>query len=277
MLLTISHRTEYTFDAPQSYGLERLLLIAKDGPGQTVQSWDLRLEGLKREAAFTDHHENDAVLASLEPGCDKISIVSSGTIETVSTNGIIGRHTGFAPLWYFSQTTALTLPGARVDGLIETLGTNIENDVERFHALSTLISDTVEYKGGATDAETTAEAALGIGSGVCQDHAHIFLAAARQMGFPARYVSGYLMMDDQVAQDATHAWAEVHIIGLGWVGFDISNGISPDERYVRMATGRDYHDAAPVSGLRMGGAAGGHTYQIQFTHSKRKKPRCHDI
>jgi len=75
------------------------------------------------------------------------------------------------------------------------------------------------------------------------------------MGFPARYISGYLMMDDQVAQDATHAWAEVHIIGLGWVGFDISNGISPDDRYVRMATGRDYHDAAPVSGLRMGGAA----------------------
>ena len=72
---------------------------------------------------------------------------------------------------------------------------------------------------------------------------------------PARYVSGYLMMDDRVDQDATHAWAEAHVEGLGWVGFDVSNGISPDERYVRIATGRDARDASPTEGLRVGDAA----------------------
>ena len=64
--------------------------------------------------------------------------------------------------------------------------------------------------------------------------------------------SGYLMMNDRIDQDASHAWAEAHIGGLGWVGFDVSNGISPDERYVRIATGLDYRGAAPVSGMRMG-------------------------
>ncbi|MFT6009030.1 MAG: transglutaminase-like putative cysteine protease, partial [Parasphingorhabdus sp.] len=70
-----------------------------------------------------------------------------------------------------------------------------------------------------------------------------------------RYVSGYLMMSDRVDQDATHAWAEAHIQGLGWVGFDVSNGYSPDERYVRIATGLDYREASPISGMRYGSAS----------------------
>ena len=74
------------------------------------------------------------------------------------------------------------------------------------------------------------------------------------MGFPARYVSGYLMMDTSVEQAASHAWAEAHVPGLGWVAFDPANGISPDERYVRVATGRDYRDASPVSGILLGQA-----------------------
>jgi transglutaminase-like putative cysteine protease len=74
------------------------------------------------------------------------------------------------------------------------------------------------------------------------------------MGVPARYVSGYLMMDDRVAQEATHAWAEAHLPDLGWVGFDVSNAISPDARYVRVATGLDYAEAAPVNGFRYGTA-----------------------
>ncbi|MEC7819089.1 MAG: transglutaminase family protein, partial [Pseudomonadota bacterium] len=97
--------------------------------------------------------------------------------------------------------------------------------------------------------------ALGKGAGVCQDHAHIFIGAARMLDIPARYVSGYLMMDDRVEQDATHAWTEAYVEGLGWVGFDISNGISPDQRYVRVATGRDYRDAAPVTGISFGTAS----------------------
>ena len=72
------------------------------------------------------------------------------------------------------------------------------------------------------------------------------------MGFPARYVSGYLLLSDMIDQDASHGWAEAHIAGLGWVGFDVSNGISPDERYVRVATGLDYKEAAPISGMRFG-------------------------
>jgi transglutaminase-like putative cysteine protease len=82
------------------------------------------------------------------------------------------------------------------------------------------------------------------------------------MEIPARYVSGYLMMNDRVEQDATHAWAEAWVHGLGWVGFDVSNGISPDPRYVRVATGRDYREAAPVTGISFGSVTGDLTVSL---------------
>ncbi|MEL7019409.1 MAG: transglutaminase family protein, partial [Pseudomonadota bacterium] len=95
--------------------------------------------------------------------------------------------------------------------------------------------------------------ALATGRGVCQDHAHVFIACARRLGFPCRYVSGYLMMNDRVDQEASHAWAEALVEGVGWVGFDVSNAICPDERYVRIATGCDYGEAAPFSGIAVPG------------------------
>ena len=94
--------------------------------------------------------------------------------------------------------------------------------------------------------------ALKLGFGVCQDHVHIFLSATRLMGFASRYVSGYLMLNNTNIQEASHAWAEVYINNLGWVGFDISNGISPDIKYVKLAIGFDYMDVIPISGIRVG-------------------------
>jgi transglutaminase-like putative cysteine protease len=155
-------------------------------------------------------------------------------------------------LWYFRRSTELTRAGPNVRGLAKGLREEEAEDIPRLHALSSRILSEVPYEIGPTDATTTAEEAIEKGSGVCQDHAQIFVAAARSLGYPARYVSGYLMMDDRVHQDASHAWAEAHVEGVGWVGFDISNGISPDVRYVRVATGLDYREAAPVSGLRFG-------------------------
>ena len=90
------------------------------------------------------------------------------------------------------------------------------------------------------------------------------ISAARLLGLPARYVSGYLMMGDRIEQDAGHAWCEVHAEGLGWVGFDVSNAISPDGRYVRVAIGRDYRDAAPVAGIRHGAGAEGLQVRLQI-------------
>ena len=91
--------------------------------------------------------------------------------------------------------------------------------------------------------------------GVCQDHAHIFIAAMRHLGHPARYVSGYLMMNDRTHQDATHAWAEAYFDHIGWIGFDAVHDTCPTDAYVRVASALDQSGAAWVRAADRGAVA----------------------
>ncbi|SMX32458.1 transglutaminase family protein [Actibacterium lipolyticum] len=252
MRLKISHRTTYSYERPVAYGLQELRLTPKSRPSQRVHSWDVSVQGGNKELEFDDHHMNHVALLSFDGDGHEISIICSGEVETFDTTGVIGKHAGFAPLWYFEQPTDLTRAGNLTRKLTKGLLSEIDDPLARLHALSARVLDNVAYMIGHTGIQTSAEDALAAGRGVCQDHAHVFLAAARALGVPARYVSGYLMLNDTDEQDASHAWVEAHVDGIGWVGFDVSNGISPDERYVRVATGLDYREAAPISGLRMG-------------------------
>ena len=250
MLLKVFHRTLYTYDAPVPYALQRLRLSPQSGKTQTVMSWTVDIEGAQQEVRFFDHFDNDTRLVSVSGAPHTIEITAKGDVQVHDTAGVTGPHTGFAPLWLFEPETALTTAGPLVSDIAHSV--KGDGDVELLHMLSHTIRERVAYAVGATDVATVAEDAVARGEGVCQDHSHIFLAAARKLGFPARYVSGYLLLDDAREQVATHAWAEAYVKGLGWVAFDVSNGISPDERYVRLATGRDYRDAMPVSGIRLG-------------------------
>lgn len=252
MRLRIRHVTRYTYERPLSYGLQELRLTPKSRPGQQVLDWRMTVEGGKVEAWFDDQHMNRVTLISFTGAGHEIVITAQGEVEIADTHGIFGQHQGFAPLWLFERQTELTRAGPMVRRLLRGLGAETGDSLARLHALSARIGEAVTYRVGATDAATAAEAVLERGAGVCQDHTHVFLAAARLLGFPARYVSGYLMIEGREDQEASHAWAEAHVNGLGWVGFDVANGISPDARYVRVATGLDYREAAPVSGLRFG-------------------------
>lgn len=265
MPLTISHTTTYRFEEPAVYGLQQLRLTPKSRPGhQTVTRWEMHVEGGQLETSFEDQHSNHVSLVSFSPGAREIRVLCNGEVEVEDTAGVVGKHAGYAPLWFFQRTTALTQAGEKVRALIDGLETEEPEHLPRLHALSARILDAVPYIIGRTTADTNAEEAVIAGGGVCQDHAHIFIAAARAMGYPARYVSGYLMMNDRVHQDASHAWAEAHVPGIGWVGFDISNGYSPDPRYVRVATGLDYAEAAPIAGLHYGASGEAMSVDIQI-------------
>lgn len=253
MRLKISHSTRYRFDPPARAGLQQLRKTPKEGHGQWIIGWDIRVSGGKVELSYDDHHNNRVNLISLERDVTEVAITCEGEIEVQDTNGIVGRHTGPSPLWLYEQTTDRTKAGTGVRALLK--GIEGDKDLARLHALNAAVGEAVAYEVGISQPDWSAEDALTAGKGVCQDHAHVFIAAARAMGLPARYVSGYLMLDHTVEQDAMHAWAEAHIDGLGWVGFDPSNGISPEPRYVRVATGLDYAQAAPVHGLRIGAGA----------------------
>ncbi len=256
MTLSIRHTTHYAFAEPVVHALQRLRLTPKETQGQRIIDWSMALENAHAELEYDDQHFNHVTLIALDPGAREVTVTCAGTVETDDNAGVIGRHSGHLPLWSFLRQTALTRPGAKLRALLrEVSGPINEAPLDFLHALSALIRDRVAYEAGRTHSATTAEEAMQHGYGVCQDHAHIFIGAARAAGIPARYISGYLMMDDRIDQEATHAWAEAHVEGLGWVGFDVSNGICPDPRYVRVATGSDYRDAAPITGISIGATA----------------------
>lgn len=252
MLLNISHCTRYSYEKPITYGLQQLRLVPKSRTEQEVLTWETRVDGGKIEAEYQDQHMNHVQLISFNGPVQEITITSQGSVRTHNNSGITGRHAGFTPLWHYLNPTPLTKAGNGVRALTKGLTSDIPDAIERLHALSARIGEAMPYEKGATHSATTAEDALNAGKGVCQDHTHVFLAAARALGYPARYASGYLKMDDGTDQTAAHAWGEAHVDAVGWIGFDVSNAICPDERYVRVATGRDYREAAPISGMHFG-------------------------
>lgn len=256
MRLSIHHRTRYAFAEPVVHALQRLRLTPKATQGQTIVSWVMEYENAHSQIEYDDQHFNTVNLVSVEQGTREVVISCRGEVDTEDSAGVIGHHSGHLPLWSFLAQTGLTRPGPKVRALSRDLACAPDGKLDYLHALSQRIRDVVEYRTGTTGVHTTAEEAVITGNGVCQDHTHIFIGAAREAEIPARYVSGYLMMNDRIDQEATHAWAEAHVNGLGWVGFDVSNGISPDPRYVRVATGRDYRDAAPITGISFGVASG---------------------
>ncbi len=267
MRLKISHLTKYEYDRPIHYALQQVRLTPKSLASQHVVTWAVTVEGGCKELEFTDQHANLVTLTSLDEDQSAMSIHVSGEVETITQGETSNQRLGYVPLWYFKRSTALTKPGQHVHRLLESLVGKALDDVTRLHALSDLVAKTVAYKKGLTNSRTTAEDAVRLRHGVCQDHTHVFLSAARLLGFPARYVSGYLLMEHHVEQDASHSWAEAWIEGMGWIGFDVSNAVPPDERYVRVATGLDYRDATPIFGIRTGDGQESMTVTIRVEQS----------
>lgn len=252
MLLRINHETVFNYAVPASYALLQLRMRPVANDCQRILSWDMALDGAELQADFSDQHGNLVDLAELKSNATEVRVIVSGQVETTGRNGVSGAHTQAMPLWFYRRHTVLTVAGDRVKEMLGAVSSSGPDDLAALHKLSEVILETVRYETGETNVLTTAEDAVAHGSGVCQDHTHIFLSAARALGYPARYISGYLMMDDRIDQEASHAWAEAHVDGLGWVGFDVSNAICPDERYVQIARGLDYKGAAPTTGFVVG-------------------------
>ena len=261
MRLKITHRTEYRYDEPVNYALQRLRLVPCSGATQKVRSWTLSIEGAREEVRFSDHFENDTRLISVSGDRKLVGFEASGEVETYNKAGVTGFHRGFAPLWLFRRDTPLTLPdeAARALAAVDRRGRRYcapaPADGRHPRARHQAAAATQAGEAGKR-ARRSVDGAGAAGDGAAAASARItpqiFIAAARLLGFPARYVSGYLMPDGVAAEAASHAWAEAHVAGLGWVGFDVANDMSPDETYVRLATGRDHREAMPVSGIRLG-------------------------
>jgi transglutaminase-like putative cysteine protease len=252
MLIDIRHATTYRFEGGTRYSIQVLRLTPPSFVGQRVLAWRIDAPGLMQCISSRDGYGNHVQLCATSGWHDSVTIEALGRVETAETNGIVQGLPQPAPLRVYLRETAKTKPDPAIRDLARS--TAGAGTLERLHELMGRIRAAVRYEIGATHEHTSAAEALADGKGVCQDHAHVFISAARVLAIPARYVNGYLVPTDGGSSEAHHAWAEAWVADLGWIGFDPANGVCPTQAYVRLATGLDAGSAAPIRGLRRGGA-----------------------
>lgn len=252
MLLHVRHETRYDYDLSPSYSVQRLHLWPVNFDTQRIVSWSITAPGIETALRYMDGFGNFVHLVTMANQSGPLSITAEGVVDCSDASGLVSGLASPAPDAVFLRQSKATMPNAAMRSLAEKAATKPQV-LDRLHHLLGEIHNRVAYEIGATHAHTTAAEAFAEGRGVCQDHTHIFLGAARAIGIPARYVTGYLVTADGAASTAAHAWAEALVPNLGWVGFDAANGKCPTEHYVRVAAGIDAAGVAPVRGSRRGG------------------------
>jgi transglutaminase-like putative cysteine protease len=256
MRLRILHETVYSYETPATRAIQIIRLTPRGHDGQFVVNWRIDVDQDCRLEATTDPFGNRVHAFTVEGPRETLTITAEGEVETFDTNGVItGQVERFPPV-VFLRNTPLTTADAAIRALGDDAAAKAAPDrLALLHQVMDAIRERVRFDTDGTDPRTSAADAFALGHGVCQDFAHIFIAAVRHLEIPARYVGGYMHRADEAnEQDAGHAWAEALIDGLGWVGFDPANGICPTDAHIRVAVGLDYLGAAPVRGTRYGGS-----------------------
>ena len=257
MRIQISHETVYRYEQPANAVIQTLRLTPRNHDGQYVTSWRIDVSENCRLDQHEDAFGNITHVFSAEGPFSELHVLVDGEVETQDTSGVVrGTLERFPPSLFLreSELTRADPAIAEFAGLArQAVGSDTLTIV---HSLLERLCDEVAYDSNPTRSSTTAAEAFALKRGVCQDLTHIFIAAARSLAIPARYIGGHFHRDDGVTdQEAGHAWAEVFVPDLGWVAFDAANGICATDAHVRVAVGLDYLGAAPVRGSRNGGGS----------------------
>lgn len=255
MRLQVRHETHYVYETTVSASIQRLTLTPPSFGSQKVIQWTIEAPGIDSALVYRDGFGNQVHLVTEKERHDSVTVIAQGTVDCADSSGIVRGLFCPAPDGVFLRQTPMTLPSAEITEIAEAARrAEKKNILHQLHALMAAIHERIAYKIGVTNARTTASEAFSLGRGVCQDHTHVFLSAARHLRIPGRYVTGYLATEEGEFATAAHAWAEALVPDLGWVGFDAANGKCPTDHYVRVATGLDAPSVMPVRGSRRGGA-----------------------
>jgi transglutaminase-like putative cysteine protease len=276
MIFEISHKTTYAYRAPVVQSYHMVHLKPRQMPGQTLIHHSLLIEPAPvQNTEITDYFGNAAMLLRLEQEHTEFIVHARSTLEIPSA---LPRDLSKGTVWENVAALARKPAGAMGIDVVQYVSasrhTPITRDIQAFARTSftpgrsalegamdltrRIFSDFV-FDPRATDVSTPIARVLATKRGVCQDFAHLAIAAVRSVGLPARYVSGYLMTRPPAGQvklkgaDASHAWLSVWSPEYGWVDFDPTNGIVPVGEHMTLAYGRDYEDISPISGVLLGG------------------------
>ena len=256
MRINIFHDTTYRYATPARSATQILRLTPRNHEGQYVVSWRVSVSADCRLDQQQDAFGNITHSFTAEGPLNELIVHAEGQVELEDTHGVVRGAIERFPSDLFLRETSLT----ETDEAIAEFAARVKADsgeltLDFLHGLVSGLHGGMTFDPHPTSVVTTAREAFALKRGVCQDFTHIFIAAARHFGIPARYVSGYFSRADGVVeQDAGHAWAEALVPDLGWVSFDPTNGMSSTDQHLRVAVGLDYLNAAPVRGAQTGGS-----------------------
>ncbi len=265
----IRHVSRYRYAFPARECVMLLCLKPRSDGGQRLLGFDIEARPRASMTVETDPFGNSRHVLYLHRPHDFLEIAARSTVEPAtpaplpgnlgadSWREILSARESFDH-WHFTHASTLARPSPLLEDFVVRNG--IERGDDPLAGLLQLCQSlfrSFEYVPGSTTVASPVEHILESGRGVCQDYAHVMIAIARSWGIPSRYVSGYLnetgQPGEQVVGNATHAWVECLLPGLGWIGFDPTNESLVDQRHVRIAVGRDYQDVSPTQGVRQGG------------------------
>ncbi len=277
----IEHISRYLYPSPVRQCVLSLCLKPRDDGEQRLLSFELVTDPPAPISSETDIFGNTKLVLTIHREHQALEIVSRSTVRTLSGERrpvtampdslgagawdeirslTLGHPSESFSYWDFTHPSALARPSPALAAYIEELDIRAGDDpLESLLQLVDTLHRSFRYVPGSTSAVSPIEHILESREGVCQDYAQVMIAIARSWRVPARYVSGYLYLDgkdpsqaDGAPQTATHAWVECYLPGLGWTGFDPTNRCLADQRYIRVAVGRDYQDVPPVRGIFVG-------------------------
>lgn len=263
MRLRIRHTISATFEEPASLLVRSLRMSPRTFNGQYVRSWRVEIDRDCRQHRTTDAFGNIVHDFTVQGPVGQLDIVAAGEVEVDDTAGVLKGSLGdHLPPEVYLRKTPLTEPDAAIHAVAAAAGAESDGSpLDACHRLMHALNAEIEALPPTLDerisvVSVTAAACLSAKKGSPAARAHLYIAAARSLGIPARFVSGYIFHDDARDQCcAAHAWAEALIAGLGWVGFDIGADSCPTDRYVRIASAVDQPGAAWIRATDRGGSA----------------------
>ena len=250
MILTIKHQTNYNFYSNVPRLVQSLKLYPSNCKNQKVINWNISTSIGQLTKSHQDALGHTIYNIYNEGLVGEQTIISEGKIHTKDFHGVMHGLVDKVNPFCFLRFTHLTKPREKL--IILSKKIKKQNDQIKFcHNLNRIVSEVLDFKTGITNNKTTAEEALKLEKGVCQDYAHILISLSKMFDIPSRYVNGYLMDDNNISHYSSHAWVEMYINDLGWVAFDPSHKKCIDQNYVRISCGYDFIDASPIKGVKL--------------------------
>jgi transglutaminase-like putative cysteine protease len=253
MRIRVSHEITHRFAPPARTVNQTLRLTPLSFDSQYVLRWRINVDadGALREVG--DAHGNAVSSYSHHGLIERLTVSAAGEVETRDAAGVVrGEVERLPPEMYLRDS-----PLAHVNGALRDLAVDAKkgavDTLDSMHRLMNALNEAMAFQSDEKDAAGSAVEAFALRRGRARDFAHIFIASARWLGVPARFISGYRAATQGSDSAGAHEWAEAYVPNLGWVAFDATEPVCPGERYIRVAVGFDAQDGALTRTAHSGG------------------------